>query len=604
MKARTAAREVRSPLPGARLATIVTMRPVSFDRTVPRAHLLLILVLVTLLSGCGLNVVRELIVAPTVITLSAAVEAQTVAVGYSGPAGSTLTVSANVSHEWLSVTPATVAIPAGATARVTIRAATAAVDRVSTGTVRFSGVGVQDVIVTVALTPGCFIDPFAPLAAVTGAATPTSHGLDHVPGELLVSYRAFPADRAALGATDVAARAGTALAVAAAAGVEVLRLGHAGEHDLVAAPGGDLERAIVRLRSDPRVEHVSRNYLVHRLAVSGAHYDAQWYLDGFGAETAWQVGDAAGPGAHVVVAIVDDGLNVDHVDLRDKVLPGRDVYCDDHDVRALSDHGTHVAGIAAAGGGAGGVVAGVAPGMRARLLPVKVFPDDIDMGGTLDTVIRGMRWAAGLGSDDGAAATSHVADVINLSLGFGTSLSSSAVSLLQATVDAIHARGIVMVAASGNTGANSGVTYPARLANVIAVGSVDWELTRSTFSTYGSGLDLVAPGGTAPAAASSDPVCLSGGAISGRHGMIGAAAGGERAVACLAGTSMAAPYVAGTAALLIAHDAAYRGDPQAVYDRLALTAHRPAGYDAAQYGRGVVCLDAVLDPGAAPCGGR
>ncbi|MBA2665531.1 MAG: S8 family serine peptidase [Trueperaceae bacterium] len=429
---------------------------------------------------------------------------------------------------------------------------------------------------------GCSIVPGAPIASGQQPTTTATEG-GHVPGELLISYHVPP--------RGIPARAQLGLDVARSAGAEIRRQGHGAEHDLAVVPERDIARAMERLGRDPRVAHVSRNYVAVRLATpSDAHYLAQWYLRDFGAEEAWALEDADGSGDPVIVAIVDDGLNVDHVDIRAKVLPGRDVYCGDDDVRTSSDHGTHVAGIAAAGSSADGRVVGVAKGRRALVLAVKVFPDDTSMAGSLDAVIRGMRWAAQL-PIDGTTPGPYRADVINLSVGFGSALSTSATGLLQETVDEIAALGIVMVAAAGNTGSSSGVTYPARLDRVIAVGSVDWDFTRSSFSTYGDGLDLMAPGGAAPLLATSDAVCRFGSI----HTMAGAGASGPGAVECLTGTSMASPFVAGTAALLIAAEPELRGDPQAIFDRLAATA-RPAG-SASEYGHGIVCPDAVLGTG-------
>ncbi|CAN5733254.1 hypothetical protein BH23DEI1_BH23DEI1_06850 [soil metagenome] len=560
---------------------------------------LLIAALLTLLVACAVPGPRQLSVSPTQLTLSERISSRSVSVRYDGPLGTHTTIRAVASNERLEVVPTIVTVAAGRTVTIEVRGDFAALAGTLGATIRLeSSQPATDAVIEVVLAPLCFIDPDAPMQggatiARTSAVAPvasTSSRAAHVPGELLVSYRAFPA-RAATGASDAVARVALTNDVAATAGVSVLRRGSGHAHDLVRVIDDDLDAAAARLRSDPRVEFVARNYVAERLAVPpDEHYGAQWYLSEFGLEAAWSVEDASEPGTDVIIAVIDDGLNVDHVDLRSKTLPGRDVYCDDDDVRTFSDHGSHVAGIAAAGSSAEGLVVGVAKGERARLVAVKVFPDNVEMGGTLDSVIRGMRWAGALDGGDERPA----ADVINLSLGFGTSLSEGAIAILQATVDAIHAEGILMVAASGNTFGGGGVTYPARLARVVGVGSVDWEFTRSRFSTFGAGLDLMAPGGTAPLAAATDPVCASGTLAGDRHAVVGAGAPGTRAIACLTGTSMASPFVAGTAALLIASNEGYRGEPDAIVERLAASAHRPPDYSVEQYGFGIVCPDAAL----------
>jgi serine protease len=560
----------------------------------PGHRVLFIALLVSVLSACGLDVRHEISVVPGHVTLSEVTLSRPVTISYAGPPGATVAVSASVSDERLFVSPTSVVIGANGSATVTIGARPSSPGTRFSGLVRFSGARVDDVSVTVTFEPGCFIEPDGPVPAAHARTLSRPHGLAHVPDELLVSYREVPAGRASAAGTATAERSALAEGVAQAAGVEIRRLGSGGEHDLIAVPAHDLDAAAARLRADPRVLHVSRNYLAMRLVTpDDRHYEAQWYLRDFGLEAAWDVEDASGRGDDVVIAIIDDGLNVDHVDFTGKLLPGRDVYCGDGDVRAISDHGTHVAGIAAAGSRSDGLVVGVAKGERARILAVKVFPDDTAMSGNLDSVIRGMRWAARLSTQDGVALNPHPADVINLSLGFETALSSSAVALLQNTANAIAARGIAIVAAAGNQGVSSGVTYPARLERVIAVGSVDWEFRRSPFSNHGAHLDLMAPGGSAPGTASDDPVCLAG---DGRHRIVGAGAEDDRAVLCLAGTSMASPFVAGTIALLIAHDPdTYRGAPEAILDRLIATALQPESiYDPSQHGQGIVCPDAAL----------
>jgi hypothetical protein len=577
-------------------------RTLAYNRTMPSSSRRvvrgspLVVVLIAALVGCGIGTPRTIEVAPNPVTLSTVDTTRWVSVGYAGPRGTTLTITATTTNPRIAITPPQVTLAASEQALVAITGDLTGLAAPETGTVRFSAPGVDAVTLSVTLAPNCFIDPDAPLPSAL--ATPQAHpltGYDAVPGELLVTYRDDPpvADRAALDPHAVARRAAVARAVAAHVGAAVRRSGAPGSHDLLAVPG-DVHAAAARLRADPRVEHVTPNYLAHRLAPPDQHYSAQWYLWGFGVDAAWNVEDGSGSGSPVVVAIVDDGVNVRHVNLQPKALPGRDIYCADDDVRALSEHGTHVAGIATAASAPTGVTVGVAIGERVRLLPVKVFDDNPQGIGTLDSVVRGLRWAAGLDTGDGTPPTSTPADVINLSLGFGTTLASGAVALLQQTVDAITARGILLVAAAGNTGAGSGVTYPARLDPVIAVGSVDFEHTRSSFSTYGTGLILMAPGGTAPALVTANTVCFSGGPTTGRHGIVSTGTTQPRSIACLAGTSMASPFVAGAAALLIAHDASYRGNPAATTARLVSTAYLPPGATSHEYGAGVACIDAAL----------
>ena len=422
-------------------------------------------------------------------------------------------------------------------------------------------------------------------ALAPGASTAS----DHAVHEVLIHYHpdversATPVGRAAL-ASELAARSGARL----------VRAGVGSQHDLLRLPPHALEAAWAALERDPRVAAVVPNLPVHRSSVpNDPSYTAQWWAWCFGLDAAWQVSSGASStdGDEVVIAIVDDGFNLEHRDLAPKLLPGYDLAEGNDDVRtSLSPHGTHVAGIALAVGDNDIAIAGVAYGAAVRLLPVKVFPDDVSRNGTLDALINGMRWSVGL-PVSGAPANPNPADVVNLSLGVGSFPTEAMKTLFQATVAEMRSRGAVVVAAAGNRGTGTGVEYPARSSDVIGVGSVDWTGIRSVFSTYGPGLDLMAPGGTA--APSADTTCL--------H-VLSLGPVGETATACLAGTSMATPFVSGTAALLIAHDPSrYRGRPEAVEARLLTTALSAAGMSTSEYGAGIACPDAALGA-ASHCG--
>jgi len=413
--------------------------------------------------------------------------------------------------------------------------------------------------------------------------------------EVVVTYAGEPIRAAAVPA--VARREVADLALASVS-ASLLRPGGVGEHDLAVVPDA---AALERLRRTPGVALVAPNVPVYRSVLpNDTELAEQWWVQPFGVAEGWSV--QAGTSVvddDVVVAIVDDGVNTAHRDLEGKVVPGCDVFDFDGDVRAASHHGSHVAGLAAATGDNDFGIAGIGYGPAVRILPVKIFPDDPAGNGTLDSVLRGMRWSAGL-SVAGLGTNEHPADVINMSFGFGRSPGAGVVGMLTATVDEIAAAGAqhrpVLVAASGNRraleDAGAGVEYPARLDGVIAVGSVDEDGRRSAFSYFGTGLDLVAPGGEAPSGA-----C-------GTSGMLSTGSSSTTALVCLKGTSMATPIVSGSVALLLLEKPGLRNDPEAVAAHLATTAwHAPwIGVDPPnEYGAGIVCLDAVLSAGTV-CG--
>jgi type VII secretion-associated serine protease mycosin len=232
----------------------------------------------------------------------------------------------------------------------------------------------------------------------------------------------------------------------------------------------------------------------------------QWGIFAIGADRVWNTTTGIG----VIVAVVDSGSGP-HPDLAENLLPGRSFFGsvesqDGTDIDA-SGHGSHVAGIIAsvANNGIGG--SGVAP--NAKILPIKVL-DQAGQGDARD-VAAGVRYAA----DNGAK-------VINLSLGGATESSS----LTQAITYA-NDKGALVVAAAGNGGASDRPKWPASLDLTLAVTAVDQANNATSFDQRGDYIDIAAPGANVVSTAKGDYITLS-------------------------GTSMAAGFVAGAAALLFA----------------------------------------------------
>ena len=232
----------------------------------------------------------------------------------------------------------------------------------------------------------------------------------------------------------------------------------------------------------------------------------QWGIFAIGADHAW----ATTTGRGVIVAVVDSGSGP-HPDLAENLLPGRSFSGSTETINGndidSSGHGSHVAGIiaAVANNGIGG--SGVAP--NAKILPIQVL-DQAGQGDARD-VAAGVRFAA----DNGAR-------VINLSLGGATESSS----LTQAITYA-NDKGVLVVAAAGNGGAADKPKWPASLDLTLAVTAVDQANNATSFDQRGDYIDLSAPGANIVSTAKGDYVTLS-------------------------GTSMAAGFVAGAAALLFA----------------------------------------------------
>ena len=280
------------------------------------------------------------------------------------------------------------------------------------------------------------------------------------------------------------------------------------------------EAAIKGLLSNPNVTAVELDGTVYAV---GAELENAWGVKRIGSGT---VHDGGNKGAGVKIGIIDSGVDHGHQDLDGVYAGGYDFVQDDADPDDVYGHGTHVAGTACAEDNGLGVV-GVAPGCA--LYSLRVLNDS--GSGSWGTTIAAMDWAVLNGLQ-----------VVNLSLGS----SQDPGSTVKAAFDNAEAKGLVIVAAGGNSGTPSGkgnnVIYPAKYASVIAVAATDKNDTRPSWSSTGEEIELAAPGvsvlsswndGDSPH--NPQPSILDGDWY--KEG---------------SGTSMASPHVAGAAALVIA----------------------------------------------------
>ncbi|SCG57160.1 Subtilase family protein [Micromonospora echinaurantiaca] len=243
-----------------------------------------------------------------------------------------------------------------------------------------------------------------------------------------------------------------------------------------------------------------------------------------GAPAAWSRGLT---GAGITVAVLDTGVDTDHPDLVGRVGPTKD-FSGKGNVEDGNGHGTHVAStVGGVGAASQGAYKGVAPG--ARLAVGKVL-DDTGFG-TFDSVIAGMQWAA---AESGAK-------VVNMSLGAGRSDGTDPVSV--AVNELTRQHGTLFVISAGNSGVDEAVSSPAVADEALAVASVSKSDRLSDFSSRGPRIgdgalkpDVAAPGEDIVAARPANIPPLG--------EPVGD--GYQR----LNGTSMAAPHVAGAAALL------------------------------------------------------
>jgi subtilisin family serine protease len=264
-------------------------------------------------------------------------------------------------------------------------------------------------------------------------------------------------------------------------------------------------------------------------------------------------------GCGATIAIVDSGVDLEHPDLRDHLVEGIDLVDGDGRPDDENGHGTHVAGIAAAAMDNGTGIVGAAP--CAKIMPVRVL--DAAGSGNDDAIAAGVRFAA-----------EHGADVINLSLGEQGILGRIRKGgSLNDAIRAASASGAVIVAASGNEGTPRAGNYRVAVP-VIVVGAIDAEGAPAEFSSYGDPRTLVAPGVGIVSTVPTEATTIF--------------PDGTDGYAPLDGTSMATPYVAGVAALLVAQGR----DAAGVTDALYATAH--GGGDDLRLGAGIVDAAAAV----------
>jgi serine protease len=371
---------------------------------------------------------------------------------------------------------------------------------------------------------------------------------------------------------------------------------------LTLARGESVKTALGRLRRCHAVSWAQPDYLA-RIATTGfipddpgtAHVAGGWRAlqwnfvgpFGVGAPEAWAnlIADGAPGGSGVTVAVLDTGVAYED---RGKFLRSPDFeasqFVKGYDFVAGSahpddrnGHGTFVAGTIAEATNNGRGLTGLAYGVK--IMPVRVL--DASGEGDASTIAKGVRFAV-----------NHGAKVINLSLEFSGEVTASDVPELVSALSYAHAHGVVIVAAAGNEGSTD-VPYPARDEFAIAVGASTEHGCLADYSNYGRHIDLVAPGGGADANLPEDPNCRPN-RTPGRDVYQETFTGTSPRIFGFPdgyeGTSMAAPVVAATAALVISSRIlGPNPQPASVRWRLEQTA-RPLGgaADSSDYGHGLV----------------
>ncbi|WP_369914492.1 S8 family peptidase [Xanthomonas sp. NCPPB 3005] len=313
----------------------------------------------------------------------------------------------------------------------------------------------------------------------------------------------------------------------------------------------EAETLMRQLAADPNVEYVEVDQrMTIALTPNDPSLSNQWAFGtttaGINVRPAWD--QATGNG--VVVAVIDTGIT-SHPDLNANVLPGYDFIsvaadardgngrdsnpADEGDWAAANEcysgspasnsswHGTHVAGTIAAVTNNSTGVAGTA--FNAKILPVRVLGK---CGGYTSDIADAITWASG-GTVSGVPANTTPAEVINMSLGGSGTCSTT----YQNAINGAVGRGTTVVVAAGNSAANVSGSVPANCANVIAVAATTSSRAKASYSNYGTGIDISAPGSSILSTLND-----------------GTTTPGNASYASYNGTSMATPHVAGVVALM------------------------------------------------------
>ncbi|WP_412544082.1 S8 family serine peptidase [Longispora sp. K20-0274] len=340
----------------------------------------------------------------------------------------------------------------------------------------------------------------------------------------------------------------------------------------------DAAQVIAEYKADPDVDYVEADQMMHPLAdPTDTDYGQQWDLfeatAGMNVPGAW----ATSTGAGVTVAVIDTGY-VAHSDVAGNIVAGYDFItsssaardgngrdnnpADEGDWVATAGecgtdasgnpvpskpedsswHGTHVAGtIAAVTNNAKGI-AGIA--YNAKVQPVRVLGK---CGGATSDIADAITWASG-GTVAGVPANPTPAKVINMSLG-----GSGACSVTyQNAINAAVTRGTTVVVAAGNSNVDVSGFNPANCNNVITVAASDRAGNRAFYSNFGAKIDITAPGGEVrlETDAPGSRTTPADGIYSTLNG--GLTTPGAESYKTYMGTSMAAPHIAGLAALIAA----------------------------------------------------
>lgn len=230
-----------------------------------------------------------------------------------------------------------------------------------------------------------------------------------------------------------------------------------------------------------------------------------WEIKKLNVENQWKYSE----GQDTKVAVIDTGCDLDHPDLINNLLDGKNFIDKNQSPQDDNGHGTHVSGTIAAENNLCGMV-GVAP--KAKIIPVKAL--NSKGNGNINSLVDSILWAA-----------DQKVDFITMSLG-----SPYPSEELEKAINYANTKGCIVFCAAGNSGENSDIMYPAKYNKTISIGAIDENFCRTNFTCSGEELDFLSPGlnilSTVP----------------------------DNGYAIMSGTSMSNPFAVGCACLLLSYN--------------------------------------------------
>jgi len=331
-------------------------------------------------------------------------------------------------------------------------------------------------------------------------------------------------------------------------------------------------------RKNPLVEYAEPNYIDHICWIPNDElYPLQWHFSQINMSSAWDI--EQGGDRNVIVAVLDTGVAYEDYETYQKApdlagtnfISGYDFVNNDSHPNDDNGHGTHVTGTIAQTTNNNIGVAGIA--FNCSIMPVKVL--DEQGNGSATSFADGVHYAI-----------DHGAKVINYSVGGPDSVTK------YNAVKYAYDHGVIIVAATGNENSSS-ILYPSAYDECIAVGAVRYDKARAPYSNYGTGIELMAPGGDTSVDQNSD------GYVDGV--LQQTFSGGDPTnfgYWFWQGTSMATPHITGVIALMLSHGTSGTENIRDILHSTAEDLGNP-GYDT-EYGYGLVdaaaALSSVINP--------